>query len=157
MLFYFKPSSSVSGISHDPAEVLHVLSCSSSTHSSYAPLFLWLFSSWALLPQAKGSKSILPCSRKGRRVMWFTLFVQNPAYLFANVSNRKALLSKLMRNFKVRPRAVLHMDNNTQISGVSKLGGSSHYCLERLFRQTQVINILLEALCCQGGESYLTN
>lgn len=87
---------------------------------------------------------------KGRRVMWFTLFVQNPACLFANVSNRKALLSKLMKNFKVGPRAVFHGDNNTQISGVSKLGGSSYYWLERLLRQTQVINILLEALCCQG-------
>lgn len=51
--------------------------------------------------------------------MWFTLFVQNPACLFANVSNRKALLSKLMKNFKVGPRAVFHGDNNTQISGVS--------------------------------------
>lgn len=58
-------------------------------------------------------------AEKGRRVMWFTLFVQNPACLFANVSNRKALLSKLMKNFKVGPRAVFHGDNNTQISGVS--------------------------------------
>lgn len=151
MLLCFKPSSSVFGISHDPTEVLHVLSCSSCTHSSYAPLFLWLFSSWALLPQAKEAKASFLVPEKGRRVMRFTLFVQNPARLFANVSNRKALLSKLMRNFKVRPRAVLHMDNNTQISGVSKLGGSSHYWLERLFGQTQVINILLETLCRQGG------
>lgn len=68
--------------------------------------------------------------------MWFTLFVQNQACLFANVSNRKALLSKLMRNFQVRPRAVLHGDNNTQIRGVSKLGGSSYYWLERLLGLT---------------------
>lgn len=88
---------------------------------------------------------------KGRRVMGFAVFVQNPAFLFANVSNRKALLLKLMRSFKVRPRAVLHEVNNTQISGVSKLGGNSHYWLEILLGPTQVINILLEALCCQGG------
>lgn len=66
LLFCFKLSSSVFGISYDPTEVLHVLSCSSSTHSSYAPLFLWLFSSWALLLQAEGSKAIFPCCWKGQ-------------------------------------------------------------------------------------------
>lgn len=108
-------------------EVLYVLSGSSSTDSFYTPLFLWLFSSWTLLPQRlREAKASFLAPEKGRRVMQFTFLVQNSAHLLANVSNRK-VLSKLMRNFKVRPRAALHMDNNTQISGVSKLGGSSHY------------------------------